>query len=191
MSKFKTGKQCKRVKNGKRCERSAMRGQEVCYSHGGNARQNKAAAKRRLAEQAVMVELERGKLTGKALVGTTDPLSELQKLTTELVHFKDQLTQRVNTLGDDLAHYDAKNSETVKVEIDIYLKIIDKLTKTLDIALKHDIEGKKLELETAKAEMVAAAMTRTMTTLGLNREQVEQAREILHKELTSLAQIGA
>ena len=168
-----------------------MRGQEVCYSHGGNASQNKAAAKRRLAEQAVIVELERTKLTGKALIGTTDPLSELQKLTTELVHFKDQLTQRVNTLGDGLAHYDAKNGETVKVEIDIYLKIIDKLTKTLDIALKHDIEGKKLEIETAKAEAVAAAMTRTMNALGLNREQVEQAREILHKELTSMAQIEA
>lgn len=186
MSKFKTGKQCKRVKNGKRCERSAMRGQEVCYSHGGNARQNKAAAKRRLAEQAVMVELERTKLTGKATQGTTNPLDELQKLTTELIHFKDQLTQRVNALGDNMAHYDEKDSETVKVEIDVYLKVIDKLTKTLDIALKHDIEGKKLELETAKAEMVAACLIRVLTALDLPRETAEQAKALLAVEFEKI-----
>lgn len=176
---------------GEQCKQRAMVEQTKCRFHGGKSPNALRKARERAAEKKILTELERGKLTGKALVGTTDPLSELQKLTTELVHFKDQLTQRVNTLGDDLAHYDAKNSETVKVEIDIYLKIIDKLTKTLDIALKHDIEGKKLEIETAKAEAVAAAMTRTMNALGLNREQVEQAREILHRELTSMAQIEA
>lgn len=187
MSKFKTGKQCKRVKNGKRCERSAMRGQEVCYSHGGNAPQNKAAAKRRLTEQAVMVELERTKLTGKATQGTNNPLDELQKLTTELIHFKDQLTQRVNALGDDMAHYDEKDTETVKVEIDVYLKVIDKLTKTLDIALKHDIEGKRLAIEQGKAELVAAAVFRVLAGLGLAPDQMDAVKVQLHHELTTLA----
>lgn len=186
MSKFKTGKQCKRVKNGKRCERSAMRGQEVCYSHGGNAPQNKAAAKRRLAERAIKTELERGKLTGKALIGTTDPLSELQKLTTELVYFKDQLVERVNALGDDITHFDAKNTEAARVVIDLYMRANKELTKTLDIALKHDIEGKKLALETAKAEMVAACLIRVLTALDLPRETAEQAKALLAVEFEKI-----
>lgn len=171
---------------GERCRQRARVNQTKCRFHGGNSPNALKKARERATEKKILTELERGKLTGKALVGTTDPLSELQKLTTELVHFKDQLTQRVNTLGDDLAHYDAKNSETVKVEIDIYLKIIDKLTKTLDIALKHDIEGKKLEIETAKAEMVAACLIRVLTSLDLPRETAEQAKALLAVEFEKI-----
>ena len=171
---------------GGRCKNWAMSNQTKCRFHGGKSPNALKKARERAAEKKILAELERGKLTGKALTGTTDPLSELQKLTTELIHFKDQLTQRVNTLGDDLAHYDAKNSETVKVEIDIYLKIIDKLTKTLDIALKHDIEGKKLELETAKAEVVAACLIRVLTALDLPRETAEQAKALLAVEFEKI-----
>ena len=189
MSKFKTGKQCKRVKNGKRCERSAMRGQEVCYSHGGNAPQNKAAAKRRLAEQAVMVELERTKLTGKATIGTTNPLDELQKLTTELIHFKDQLTQLVNALGDDMAHYDEKGAETLNVKIGAYMKVVEMLTKLLDIALKHDIEGKKIAIEQAKADLVAGLIIRTLIHSGLAGEQLDGAKTYMYQQLKEIGQV--
>lgn len=171
---------------GEQCRQRARVNQTKCRFHGGNSPNALKKARERATEKKILTELERGKLTGKALIGTTDPLSELQKLTTELVHFKDQLTQRVNTLGDDLAHYDAKNSETVKVEIDIYLKIIDKLTKTLDIALKHDIEGKKLALETAKAEVVAACLIRVLTALDLPRETAEQAKALLAVEFEKI-----
>lgn len=172
---------------GEQCRQRARVNQTKCRFHGGNSPNALKKARERATEKKILTELERGKLTGKALVGTTDPLSELQKLTTELVHFKDQLTQRVNTLGDDLAHYDAKNSETVKVEIDIYLKIIDKLTKTLDIALKHDIEGKRLAIEQGKAELVAAAVFRVLAGLGLAPDQMDAVKVQLHHELTTLA----
>lgn len=173
---------------GRRCGNWAVKGTKVCRMHGGKAPQVKAKASERAIERKIMTELDRKKLTGKALVGTTKPLDELQKLTTELVYFKDQLTQRVNDLGDKLAHYNNENSESVKVEIDVYLKVIDKLTKTLDIALKHDIEGKKLSLETAKAELVAAALYRVLSGIGATREQIEHAKNLLHKELTAIAQ---
>lgn len=104
------------------------------------------------------------------------------------MHFKDQLTQRVNTLGDNLAHYDAKNSETVKVEIDIYLKIIDKLTKTLDIALKHDIEGKKVAIEQAKADLVAGLIIRTLIHAGLAGEQLDGAKTYMYQQLKEIGQ---
>lgn len=180
---------CKaRKRNGEQCGNRPLRGLSVCRMHGGASPQGRAAAKRRLAEQAVMNELERSKLTGKAVQGTTDPLGELQKLTTEMIHFKDQLTLRVNDLGDNLANYDEKGSEQVKTEIDVYLKVIDKLTKLLDIALKHDIEGKRLSLETAKAELVAAALFRVLNGIGVSNEQMETAKTMLHKELTTIAQ---
>lgn len=181
-------KQCtaKSRTTGERCRQRARINQTKCRFHGGNSPNALKKARERATEKKILTELERGKLTGKALLGTTDPLSELQKLTTELVHFKDQLTQRVNDLGDRLAHYNDKDSETVKVEIDIYLKIIDKLTKTLDIALKHDIEGKKLALETAKAEMVAACLTRVLIALDLPRETAEQAKALLAVEFEKI-----
>lgn len=134
-----------------------------------------------------MTELERTALTGKALEGTTDPLGELQKLTTELIHMKDQLTQRVNDLRDNLSNFDDKRSEQIKAEVDIYLKVIASLTKTLDIALKHDIEGKKLAIEQAKAEMVASALFRVLAAIGLKPEQMDTAKLLMHDELTKLA----
>lgn len=173
---------------GEQCRQRAMIEQTKCRFHGGKSPNALKKARERATEKKILTELERGKLTGKALIGTTDPLSELQKLTTELVHFKDQLTQRVNTLGDDLAHYDAKNGETVKVEIDIYLKIIDKLTKTLDIALKHDIEGKKIAIEQAKADLVAGLVIRTLIHSGLAGEQLDGAKTYMYQQLKEIGQ---
>lgn len=172
---------------GERCGQWAMKGQSKCRYHGGKSPNALRKVKERQVEKKILTELERTKLTGKALEGNTDPLGELQKLTTELVHMKDQLTQRVNDLGDKLAHVsDFNDSETVKVEIDIYLKVIDKLTKTLDIALKHDIEGKKLSLETAKAELVAACLIRVLTALDLPKATTDRAKTLLAEEFQKI-----
>lgn len=173
---------------GEQCRQRAMVEQTKCRFHGGKSPNALKKARERATEKKILTELERGKLTGKALVGTTDPLGELQKLTTELVHFKDQLTQRVNDLGDYLANYDDKGSETVKVEIDIYLKIIDKLTKTLDIALKHDIEGKKIAIEQAKADLVAGLIIRTLIHSGLAGEQLDGAKTYMYQQLKEIGQ---
>ncbi len=172
---------------GERCGQWAMKGQSKCRYHGGKSPNALRKVKERQVEKKILTELERTKLTGKATQGSTDPLGELQKLTAELVHMKDQLTQRVNDLGDKLAHVsDFNDSETVKVEIDIYLKVIDKLTKTLDIALKHDIEGKKLSLETAKAELVAACLTRVLTALDLPKATTDRAKTLLAEEFQKI-----
>lgn len=171
---------------GERCGQWAMKGQTKCRYHGGKSPNALRKVKERQVEKKILTELERTKLTGKATQGSTDPLGELQKLTAELVHMKDQLTQRVNDLGDKLASYTAEGAETIKVEIDIYLKVIDKLTKTLDIALKHDIEGKKLSLETAKAELVAACLTRVLTALDLPKATTDRAKTLLAEEFQKI-----
>lgn len=171
---------------GERCGQWAMKGQTKCRYHGGKSPNALRKVKERQVEKQILTELERHKLTGKATQGNTDPLGELQKLTAELVHMKDQLTQRVNDLGDELANYTAEGAETVKVEIDIYLKVIDKLTKTLDIALKHDIEGKKLSLETAKAELVAACLIRVLTALDLPKATTDRAKTLLAEEFQKI-----
>jgi hypothetical protein len=46
-------------RTGKRCTRSAMKGQSVCYTHGGAAKQNRRAAARRLALGEARAELTR------------------------------------------------------------------------------------------------------------------------------------
>ncbi|WP_237185501.1 hypothetical protein [Rothia nasimurium] len=171
---------------GDRCGQWAMKGQTKCRYHGGKSPNALRKVKERQVEKKILTELERKALTGKATQGNTDPLGELQKLTAELVHMKDQLTQRVNDLGDELASYTAEGAETVKVEIDIYLKVIDKLTKTLDIALKHDIEGKKLSLETAKAELVAACLIRVLTALDLPKATTDRAKTLLAEEFQKI-----
>lgn len=171
---------------GGRCGQWAMKGQTKCRYHGGKSPNALRKVRERKVEKKILTELERKALTGKATVGNTDPLGELQKLTAELVHMKDQLTQRVNDLGDKLASYTAEGAETIKVEIDIYLKVIDKLTKTLDIALKHDIEGKKLSLETAKAELVAACLTRVLTALDLPKATTNRAKTLLAEEFQKI-----
>lgn len=171
---------------GERCGQWAMKGQTKCRYHGGKSPNALRKVKERQVEKKILTELERAKLTGKATQGNTDPLGELQKLTAELIHMKDQLTQRVNDLGDNMANYTAEGAEAVKVEIDIYLKVIDKLTKTLDIALKHDIEGKKLSLETAKAELVAACLTRVLTALDLPKATTDRAKTLLAEEFQKI-----
>lgn len=172
---------------GKRCAQKAVPGLKKCRYHGAGTKAAKAKSRRIQAEKKIMTELERSALTGKALVGTTNPLDELQKLTTELIHFKDQLTQRVNDLKEDIGSVDDKGAEQIAAEVDIYLKVIASLTKTLDIALKHDIEGKKLAIEQAKAEMVAAALFRVLAAIGITPAQMDTAKLLMHDELTKLA----
>lgn len=171
---------------GKRCTQKAITGLKKCRFHGAATKASKAKSRRLQAQKKILTELEQNKLTGKATEGTTDALGELQKLTTELIHMKDQLTQRVNRLGDELASYDDKGAEHTKVEIDIYLTVIDKLTKTLDIALKHDIEGKKLAIEQAKAEIVAAVVMRTLIHAGLTGDKLEASKAYLYGELQKI-----
>lgn len=173
---------------GRRCGNWAVKGTKVCRMHGGKAPQVKAKAEQRKKEQKLMADLQRAQLTGKANTGDTNPLDTLQKLTSELGWMKDQLTIRVNELGEQIKAKGEAGAEAAAVEIELYLKVIDRLTKTLDIALKHDIEGKKLSLETAKAELVAAALYRVLSGIGATREQIEHAKNLLHKELTAIAQ---
>lgn len=90
------------------CKRTAMNGQDVCAAHGGRAPQNRAAAKRRLAEQAV----ERAMVTFGQRVEVEDPGEEFFDLICWSAGHLRWLRARIQVLDEDALTWGVTRNKT-------------------------------------------------------------------------------
>lgn len=125
-------------------------------------------------------------LAYKASEGVTNPLEELQKLVTESIILKDTLAEHVNSLKGDLVGTSFEGAEYVRGQILLYERAMDRTGKFLDYALKHNLEDKKIQIQAKQAELVAAALFRVLTSLQLDNDQMDEAKQLLHHELTTI-----
>lgn len=185
------GMKCTAVsrRTGKPCGSYAVKGTVVCRKHGGSAPQIKKAAKLNYARYMVKEKVRRevGALAVDVPIESriTDPLIELQRLTTEAIHFKDVLGRMVNKLNN-VEHFTEEGSVQIRAAVQLYGEAMDRTAKFLDMAMKHDIAGKIVQIEAAKVSAISAAISRALASAGLSSEQESAVRNTLAIELHAL-----
>lgn len=169
-----------KTRTGAPCKNPPIQGAKRCRMHGSATTRARKAAKTNQAANQIQTALTRAKLTGKATTAVSNPLDELHALTTETRWHLDQLMARINS--------DHTQLPETQAYLDLYDRAVKNMTKLLDIALKHDIDGKHLALQQTQADNIAAAIKRIINGTGLTPEQKATAETIAYTELTRLAQ---
>lgn len=185
------GMKCTAVsrRTGNPCRSYAVKGTTVCRKHGGSAPHIKKAAKLNYARYVVQEKVRRevGALAVDVPIESrvTDPLIELQRLTTEAIHFKDVLGKMVNELKD-IELITTDGAVNIRAAVQLYGEAMDRTAKFLDMAMKHDIAGKIVQIEAAKVSAISAAISRALASAGLSSEQESTVRNTLAIELHAL-----
>lgn len=171
---------------GTRCPQYAIKGGTVCFHHGGNAPQVKAAAARRLATQ----EIEQDAAATLAHLGVEaieDPLGELGKLAAAAKAMTENLGARVNALSD-VEVFDSKNTPQLRVVVELYERALDRTHRMLDSLVKHGYAERQVTIAENEALLVAGVIRRVVAGLGLTPEQQETAQTLLAQEFRALEQ---
>lgn len=170
--------------SGKQCRRYAIAGGTVCPNHGGSAPQVKAAAQRRLAAE----KLEADSTAALAWLGeqsVTDPLDELGRLATESRSLTTALGKRVNALRE-LEHYDLKNSPSIKAELQLYERAMDRTHRMLDSLIKAGYMERQLKIAEDEAMIIAGIMRRVLQQIGVQPAGIRKAGVLLQEEFAAL-----
>lgn|GEM_PF-1741793 len=172
----------------KRCTRPAMRGQQVCYQHGGAAPQNRAKGERVFAQYQAKAHAARlmHDLAYKAENGIKDPLDALERLAVEIMANKDALGSMVNNLQGQIEISNNFGDEKIRGVLELYNSALDRTMKVLDALLKHDIEGKKIKIVQDQAQAVAALVMRVLIGSGLTGPALMKAKTELSSGLKEL-----
>lgn len=161
---------------GHRCHQSARQGANVCDSHGGRARQVRAAAGRRVAESAAVAAFERE--TGGA--APVDLLTALERTVGEVRHWADFVGARVTQLtagqwsADDprvaaeLSLYERALSRAGRLLTDVSRLALDERQRAYEREADERYRA-RFEREQREAVTKLTAMTdRMLAGLGLN-----------------------
>ena len=160
---------------GLRCQRRPMLGSKVCMVHGGKAGQVKAAAARRLAEQAAQQAVRT--LGLPVDISPTEALLEEVRWTAGHVAWLRSRVQelesgdlswgttKVKTGGDDEGTtQEAKPS----VWYELYTRERAHLIKVCDAAIRAGVEARRVRLAEQQGDLLALAIRRILEAFGLS-----------------------
>jgi hypothetical protein len=178
--------QCKATAkgSGERCRRAPIAGGSVCRVHGGAAPQVKAKAERELAAKAVTADAM-AVLALEGLEPVESPLEALAALAAESLAMKSALAARVNAL-DSMTNTSGQGVESVKVEVALYERALDRGARFLDMLAKAGFEERRTALEEAEALMIAQVLANTVNKLELDDGKKALAIQIVQAELKAL-----
>lgn len=172
---------CKgRKTNGDPCNNYAITGGLVCHAHGGRAKQVKAKAAQRVAEGKVRAQLAR-----MDVEPITDPLSELAKITGEVVAWKDAIRDRVNELTS--LRYSTEGGEQLRAEVALFERAMDRCEKFLTAMARLNIDERLARISEQQADLIMRAVTGGIADLGLPQEQQVEASRHVARRLRSVA----
>ncbi len=165
----------------RQCRAWPLKGQRVCGSHGGSARQNVNAAEQRAAEQAVEQRVTR--LLGQAVPHRElrHPLEELADLAAQITTWKDVLAGMVAKLED--VSIDGLN---VRPEIALFERALGRCGQLLLGMGKLDLDNRLIRLHEQLGQRVGAAVKAVLDALDLTVEQRRIAEDELQRQFAAL-----
>ncbi len=168
-------RRCKALskRSGQQCKRFPVPGGSVCYIHGGGAPAVRAAAARRKAEAEARALLELVWDPNAAPV--TNAVDALQRLAGRLQHAADVLGARIEGEGLDGATAVAWRS------------VLRELRQALVNMEGLDIQGRFVQLEQARAQVVTGAFIAALDALSLVPDHRSLAVEVFLRELEPVA----
>jgi hypothetical protein len=157
-------------RTGEPCRRFPVRGATVCPSHGGRAPQVQRAAELRLAEATVRASLAE---QGVTLIG--NPLEAFQRLTSEVVAFKEFAAAHMARLGDRLTGYDKDDMEYLRAAVTLYERALDRAGRFLHDWVRLGLDERLVQVTEGQATIMVEVLTATLRDLGHDIHQAEVA----------------
>jgi hypothetical protein len=163
-----------------------MRGQLVCYRHGGASPQGRAAGQRRLAEAAaarVVADLADAPPMETisevydellAVAGTARAWREI--LQTRVAGLKKLGTESTELIGTQL-----------QTDVILFERALDRSAKIGEALVRLDLEGRKQALDERTAGQLVAVLRLILGDLNLTDEQAMVAELVVPKRLKELA----
>lgn len=164
-------------RSGQRCKRLPSPGAKTCYIHGGKT----AKAAGRVAEQQARTELAR-----LDLPPVEDALSELAKITGQVIGFKDQVAERVNELTS--IRYSTEGGEQLRAEVALWERALDRCERFLTAMARLNIDERLAKISGERAEFIFTVLTTALDRVGIEPKQADLVLTAVDDEFRRLDQ---
>lgn len=168
----------------RRCPKWAMRGLNVCGTHGGLRKATKAAGLARhnehKAEQRALATLEK-----RGIRPLEHPIDELERVVAETVNLKDAAAERFATITE-WRTTNREGSEQLRAEVSFYAATLKDATKALTDLHKLGLAEKRIALNALQAQRAADAF-RTAQHEVLDRIDQGETTDQIRQDLGNIA----
>lgn len=171
-------------RSGLACQHWALQGQKVCGVHGGKAKQNLRAGKKRVTEAKIEEETRRA-LARLDVAPVDNPLTALSEIAGQVVAWKDALAERVNELTR-IRFTDDKGAEQLRAEVALYERAMDRCVTVLSTIGRLRIDERLAAISERQATTVIAAIEAALTHAGVTGQQATAAKQIAARHLRAV-----
>lgn len=143
-----------------------------CRTHGGNTRNHRTAALNQQAERT---------LADLNAPPVDNPLTELARITGQVVAWKNSIAERVNDLTS--LRYSTEDGEQLRAEVALFERALDRCERFLTAMARLNIDERLAAIEKQQAELVTYAVTTALEELGLSVDQQQEGRRHVARHL--------
>jgi hypothetical protein len=150
-----------------------------CSRHAGNS---PGVRKNAIALQ--VVSQAKRELKKLDIEPVNDPLTELARVTGEVVVWKDLMGRRVNEIAEAEWRYkDEKGAEQVRAELVLWERALDRCERFLTAMARLNIDERLARIDEKQAEIIIKAVQAVLRDMGLTLDEQETARRSLSRQL--------
>lgn len=184
---------------GERCRKWAMKGQRVCRNHGGAAPRSRAAAERRLAEQAARKILETYGRPVDGISPTEALLEEVRWTAGHVAWLRERVqelevealtwgrVEEVDRTSGEFPGLDVTHAARPSVWLDLYQRERRHLLDVCKAAIAAGIEERRVRLAESQGALLAQVIQRILGDLHLTPEQQRLVPEVVPRHLRAVA----
>lgn len=150
-----------------------------CKHHGGSTRNHRKAA----VEAQARIELAR-----LDVPPVDDPLSELAKITGQVIAWKDQIAGKVNELTS--LRYSTETGEQLRAEVGLLERAFDRCEKFLTAMARLNIDERLAAISEQRAELIISVMVAALERAGIEGAQADLVLSAADEEFARQAGVS-
>jgi hypothetical protein len=146
-----------------------MLGAKRCRMHGSSTGRARAAASRRVAEQAALRAVER-----EGVQSLGDPIEALRQLASEALELKSYFAGRVEAL--EQLRYEGHAGEQLRAEVGLFERALDRAQKFVADLAKLGLSERAIRVDEARVLLIVAAVQRALEAPELDLDSAKQSK---------------